>query len=263
MVNERVPFLMDDAILPPDMSFGFLSRVSGWRVARWVFLGMCVALVTWFCVIFGRYYRAILAGEVNPLLDQQLQASVSHQLANAHVTEEDLIRLQPPSAPAFGNPAAKVVVVEFLDFGCPYSRDSFSVVREVMEKYKDRVYFIARDFPIDELHPRATSAALAGRCAQEQKLYWPYHDKLFGNQEHQEDEDLRRYAQEVGLSLPSFDACIKDKRYMERIQADSADGLRAGVEGTPTFFLNGVRIPGSFDARTFEFLLKQFLERPQ
>lgn len=226
-----------------------------------MFVGFFVALVGWFGFTFVRYYRAIRSGETNPLLDQQLQTSISSQLANAHVTEEDLVRLQPPSAPAFGNPAAKLVVVEFLDFGCPYSYDAFLAVREVMQRYKDRVYFMARDFPIDELRPHASVVALAGRCAQEQGLYWPYHDKLFSNQDHQEDGDLRQYAQEAGLSVPSFDACIREKRYADRVQNEIADGLRAGVEGTPTFFFNGVRVQGALDARTFEFVLQQFLTR--
>ncbi len=244
------------------MSFGFLHHLSLGRVLRWVLMGLCLAFVGWFGLTFSRYFRAIRAGEVNPLQDQQLQASISSELANANVTEEDLVRLQPPSAPAIGNPAAKVVVVEFLDFACPYSRDSFAVVREVMEKYKDRVYFMARDFPVEELHPRASTVALAARCAHEQGLYWPYYDKLFSSQDQQEDGDLRRYAQEVGLKLPSFDACVTEKRYAERIKSESADGLRAGVEGTPTFFFNGIKIQGSFDARTFELILKQFLVRP-
>lgn len=243
------------------MPFRLFARVSGWKIVQWMIVGFFVALVGWFLFTFVRYYKAIRSGETNPLLDQRLQASISSQLANAHVTEEDLTRLQPPSAPALGNPAAKVVVVEFLDFGCPYSYDAFLAVREVMQKYKDRVYFIARDFPVDELHPRATAAALAGRCAQEQGLYWPYHDKLFSNQDHQEDGDLRRYAQEAGLSVPSFDACVREKRYADRIQAESADGLRAGVEGTPTFFFNGIRVQGALNAKTFEFILKQFLAR--
>lgn len=236
-------------------------RFSGWRFVEWLFAGLLIALVGWFGYTLVSYYRAIRAGQSSPLLDQHLEASLSSAIANQHVTEEDLIRLQPISAPALGNPAAKLVVVEFLDFGCPYCRESFSGVRELIQRYQDRVYFIARDFPVDELHPRATAAALAARCAQEQGFYWSYHDKLFLDQQHQEDEDLRRYAQEVGMNVVSFDQCYKEKRYETRIRTEIADGLRAGVEGTPTFFFNGIRIQGALDAKTLEFLIKKFLER--
>jgi protein-disulfide isomerase len=160
-----------------------------------------------------------------------------------------------------GNPAARLVVVEFLDFGCPYCRDSFSAVREVMQRYQDRVYFIARDFPVDELHPRATAAALAARCAQEQGFYWPYHDKLFSQQEHHEAVDLQRYAQEIGLNMSLFETCVFEKRYVDRIQMESADGLRAGVEGTPTFFFNGIKVQGALNARTLDFIVQTFLKQ--
>lgn len=239
------------------MPFRFVSR---WRVVEWVFFGLLLALFAWFGFTLIRYYRAIKSGAANPLLEQRLQASISSQIANQKVTEEDLVRLQPPSAPAFGNPEAKLVIVEFSDFGCPYSLQSFPAVREVMQKYKDRVYFMARDFPVDELHPRATATALAARCAHEQGIYWPYHDKLFSQQERHEDADLELYAQEVGMNLPSFQACVREKRYADRVQMETADGLRAGVEGTPTFFFNGVRVQGALDVRTLEFIIEAFLK---
>lgn len=228
---------------------------------EWIFVGCIVFVLGWFGFTMIRYYRAIRAGVSNPLLDQKLEASITSQLANQKVTQEDLVRLQPPSAPAFGNPAAKVVMVEFLDFGCPYCLDSFPAVREVMQRYQDRVYFIMRDFPVDELHPRASAAALAARCAHEQNLYWAYHDKLFTQQDRHEDADLRRYAQEIGANMPTFEACLQDRRYADRIQTEIADGLRAGVEGTPTFFFNGVKVQGALNARTLEFILETFLKQ--
>jgi protein-disulfide isomerase len=234
-------------------------HVSGWGFVKWGMITLFALIIGWFGYYLIRYYRAIRSGDSNPLLDQRLEASLSSAMANQKVTEEDLLRLQPTSAPALGNPAAKLVIVEFLDFGCPYCRDSFPAVRELIQRYQDQIYFIARDFPVDSLHPRATAAALAARCAHEQGLYWPYHDKLFATQDQQQDEDLRRYAQEVGLNVPSFDQCYKEKRYQDRIQGEIADGLRAGVEGTPTFFFNGIRIQGALDGKTLEFLIKKFL----
>ncbi len=237
----------------------FFQRMSGWRWLEWIFFAFLMAILGWFVFTFFRYYFAIRSGASNPLLSQRLDATISSQIANQHVTEEDLLRLQPTTAPTLGNPASKLVVVEFLDFGCPYCKDSYSAVREVMEKYKNKVYFMARDFPVEELHPRAIAAALAARCAQEQGLYWPYHDKLFAHQDRHEDADLRTYAQEVGANVPSFDQCVREKRYESFVQQELADGLRAGVEGTPTFFFNGVRVQGGLDAPTLEFIISKFL----
>lgn len=244
------------------MSIGFLSRLRGWRLAEWIFVFFVVSILGWFCYSIIHYYLAIRSGVSNPLLDQRLQSSIASQIANHKVTPEDLVRLQPPSAPAFGNPEAKLVVVEFIDFSCPYSLDSFSAVREIMQRYQDRIYFIARDFPVDEIHPRATSAALAARCAHEQGRYWPYHDKLFTNQTRHEDADLLRYAEELDLNTESFEVCLTDRRYADRLQTELADGLRAGVEGTPTFFFNGIKVQGALNVQTLEFIIKTFLKQP-
>ncbi len=238
----------------PGLTFG--------RVLAGIFGLLVLAGIGAFGLQIFHYYRAIRSGDTNPLLEQRLESSFSRLRANTTVTAEDLKRLHPPTAPSFGNPEAKLVIVEFLDFDCPYCKESFPVVREMMEREKDRVYFIVRDFPVEELHPRALSAALAARCAQDQGGFWPYHDKLFTDQDHHEDADLIRFAREIGLQQPAFTACLNDRRHATQIQAEIADGLRAGVQGTPTFFFNGIKLQGALNRQTFEFLVKKFLERP-
>lgn len=208
------------------------------------------------------YYRAIKSGQVNPLLDRQMESSWTRLQANTHVTSADLARLVPEGAPTLGSPNGGVTMVEFIDFDCPFSRESFGPVREIMQKYQDKVRLVIRDFPLEELHPNAMRNAQAARCANAQGKYWAYHDKLFGNPDQHEETDLKRFAREVGMDGNAFDTCLASMRDTVSIQQDLADGLQAGVEGTPTFFFNGLRVQGGLDAATLEFLIQKSLENP-
>ena len=205
-------------------------------------------------------YRAIKSGESNPILDRRLESSMSGIRANAAVTAQDMAVLASADAPTLGTKGAKLSIVEFVDYGCPYSKESFPAVRTIMEKYKDRVAFSLRDFPIEELHPRALAAAIAARCAQDQGKFWPYHDQLFANQDHQEDADLVAYAQTVGLDTAAFQSCVSNRTTQPKVEEDMRDALRLGIGGTPTFFFNGVKIQGSLDEQSLDYLVNLFLK---
>lgn len=209
-----------------------------------------------------RYYQAIRSGKTNPFLEERLGSSLSHEVANSQVTATDLARLTASPEGTIGKPGSKLTIVEFLDFDCPYCRQSFAAVREMITKYQDQVYFVVRDFPLEDLHPRALPSALAARCAGAQGKFWPYHDKLYINQDNHSDDDLARYAREAGLDEATFTSCYQAKTYESTIQQNVQDGLQAGVQGTPTFFFNGTRIQGALDAPTLEYLIKWFLNPP-
>lgn len=217
--------------------------------------------VIWFGYSVSRYYHAIRSGEANPLLEERLQSSVSSAVANSHVAASDLARLDKADAPSVGAKDAPLVIVEFLDFGCPFCRASFEPVRELTTRYSTSVRLVIRDFPIKDLHPDAVKAAHAARCANEQGKFWAYHDKLFLNQGAFSDDDLHRYALEVGADGQRFDTCMQENRYMKDIENDMAVGLQAGVSGTPTFFFNGNRIQGGLDQKTLEFIIREFLKQ--
>lgn len=208
---------------------------------------------------FG-YYDAIRRGESNPFIDSYIGLSLTNALANTKVTSEDLTRLAATTSPTFGSASSTVTVVEFLDFSCPFSEASYGPLRETLEKYKDRIRVVYRDFPIAEIHPRAFAAALAARCAHEQGKYLAYHDRLFANQEQQEEADLLRYARAVGLNEAQFQSCYQSQKYASVIQTDIQDGLRAGVQGTPTFFFNGIKVPGTLNTQLLDLLIQRFLK---
>src|SRR4029079_17144765 len=97
-----------------------------------------------------------------------------------------------------------VTIVEFADFGCPYSRASSFIMRSLARKYGDQIRYVYRDFPIEELHPGATLAAEAGDCAQEQNKFWEFHDKLYLNQTDLRQERLVQLAQEKNMNVEPF-----------------------------------------------------------
>lgn len=206
------------------------------------------------------YYSAIKRGDSNPLIDTYIGLSLTNAMANTRVTPQDLERLAAPTAPTFGASSSTVTIVEFLDFSCPFSEASYGPLREVMQTYQDHIRVVYRDFPVAEIHPRAFAAALAARCAHEQGKYLAYHDRLFANQERHEDGDLLRYARAVGLNEAQFQSCYQSQKYAPVIQQDVQDGLRAGVQGTPTFFFNGIKVPGTLNTQLLDLLIKRFLK---
>ena len=158
---------------------------------------------------------------------------------------DELLYKHTEDDPTWGNNDAKIKIIEFSDFECPFCQESFPVVRELLFKYLDDVYLVYRDFPDLINHPNSGKAAEAANCAHEQGKFWPMHDKLFINQENLSLDDLRIYAMEVGLETEAFAQCLNSGKYATEIQQDYQDGVELGVIGTPTFFINGYKISGS------------------
>lgn len=233
----------------------------------WKFLGILFAVLLGIGVVFFVrqtyfYFEAIRRGDANPFLEERLQSSVSRMAANPNVTPEDLAALADPKAPSIGPADAPLVIVEFLDYGCPFCRQAFEPIREVTLERAGSVRLVIRDFPIEDIHPGATRASMAARCAQEQGKFWAYHDKLFLlDQRSFVDEDLTQVAREVGLDVRTFAVCLDSERTRPLVEADLLAGLKAGVEGTPTFFFNGVKIQGAPSSEALNYIVDRFLEQ--
>ncbi len=228
-------------------------------------LSILLLLIVAFGYQVSVYYRSIKAGEPNPITRERIRFSLDQAMADqaAQIRVGSAPVIEDPTAPAIGSEQPSVTIVEFLDYGCPYCRSSFEPVRELVSQKKDTVRLIARDFPVDELHPGATKAAISARCAFEQGRFWQYHDKLFLNQKDFYDEDLLRYAREVGLDIPLYQACIKSPKAATHVANDLQAALRAGVQGTPTFFFNGVKIEGGLNREDLNLLIDEFARRAQ
>ncbi len=165
-----------------------------------------------------------------------------------------------PGAPRFGPEDAKVTIVEFGDWQCPFSRQAFSIFRTLMTRYAKQVQFVWRDFPISDIHPQAQVAAEAARCAHEQGKFWEYHDMLFLNQGDLTSPALLRYAAQVGLEEKKFVECTTSRRYQKSVEDDFIAGVANNVRGTPTFFLNGYQVTGVIPADLFVKAIERLLK---
>jgi protein-disulfide isomerase len=146
--------------------------------------------------------------------------------------------------PFFGPENASVVIVEFSDFQCPVCGKEYSVLKQLKEEFGDRVKFVYRDFPLTNIHSFALISAIAAQCANEQGKFWEYHDKLFENQDALDAASLKKYALELGLNSEQFNKCLDEVKFLSEVQKDFSDGLKLGVKGTPTFFVNGQKLDG-------------------
>ena len=146
-----------------------------------------------------------------------------------------------------GSAKAPVTLVEYGDYECPYCGEAYSVVKELQKRLGDQMRFVFRNFPLAQAHPHAEHAAEAAEAAAAQGKFWEMHDMLYENQDALEDEDLVRYARALHLDVPRFVKEMEAGTYTERVREDFRSGVRSGVNGTPTFFINGARHDGPFD----------------
>ncbi|MFI2104420.1 Na+/H+ antiporter NhaA [Isoptericola sp. NPDC019693] len=151
---------------------------------------------------------------------------------------------------AKGDVDAAHTVVEYLDFECPFCARATGMGAELREHFGDRVRYVVRHLPLEDVHPHAYLAAVAAEAAERQGRFWEMHDQLFTHQSHLEPEELREHAATVGLDLERFDADMADEALHARVREDQASATASGARGTPTFFLDGVRHRGPHDART-------------
>ncbi len=152
-------------------------------------------------------------------------------------------------APFLGEADAKLTLVEFTDYQCSFCKRHFTaVLPQIKKDYVDtgKVKYVMRQFPLVSIHPRATKASEAALCAGDQGKYWEVHYRIFGDQRKLSDEDLLGHAEAEGLEGTQFQDCLSSGKYTQRVKTDAEEGAKAGVRGTPSFFL-GLTDPSSPD----------------
>ena len=178
----------------------------------------------------GRY---LLRGEINDLTTDPLA--------------ENIAKFDLKNAPVFGDPKAPITIVEFADFECPVCRNLHEVIRGLLPKYP-QVKLIFKDFPLDNIHPWARTAALAGRCAYQQnpKAFWQLYDLIYDNQDlisaSNAYDKMVEYAEKAGLNADSFKACLSSPQAATAVDASMANGKLLDIRSTPTLFVNGRRL---------------------
>ena len=140
-----------------------------------------------------------------------------------------------------------MTLVEYGDYECPYCGAAHGSVKQILGVLDDDVRFVFRNFPLSQIHPHAFQAANAAEAAGAQGEFWGMHHLLFENQRHLDTQSLLAYARAVGLDLQRFGADLTQQAHAPRIREDFLSGVRSGVNGTPTFFVNGVRHNGGYD----------------
>lgn len=163
------------------------------------------------------------------------------------------------TGPGRGPADAKIVIVEFADFECPYCARASATVERVLAAYPGKIRLVFRHFPLS-FHPKAPKAAEAAACAEEQGKFWELHDALFESQELDVDA-MKAQAARLGVDAKKFDACVDSGRMAAVVKRDQAAGQQAGVSGTPAFFINGLMLSGAQPEEAFRKLIDEELDR--
>lgn len=156
-----------------------------------------------------------------------------------------------------GSPDAPLTLLEYGDYECPFCGQVQPVVREILRRLRDNLCFAFRHFPLTNVHPHSEHAAEAAEAAGAQGNFWDMHEMLFDNQDALEDVDLAEYAAELGLDEGRLLRELQAHSYAGRVREDFKSGVRAGVNGTPTFFIDGKRYDGARGLEEMLAALKQ------
>ncbi len=159
-----------------------------------------------------------------------------------------------------GLPAAAVTLVEYGDYECPNCGRAYPIVKQIQKILGDELRFVFRHFPFSKLHPHAEHAAEAAEAAGAQGYFWQMHDLSFQNQQTLDDAYLVRFAEILELDVIRFRRELVQGVYREKVREDFMSGVRSGVNGTPTFFINGIRHDGSWDMPSLLFALERASE---
>ncbi len=188
-------------------------------------------------------------------LFDELKAKAHYQM----LLEEPRVQVE-AKGPGRGPEGAKITIVEFSDFECPFCSKAEESVNQVMEKYAGKIRLVFRHYPLT-FHPHAPKAAEAAACANDQGKFWEMHKQLFANQKALSIDELKQHATAVGLDKAKFDECLDTGKNKTLVEADTKAGSDVGVTGTPAFFINGKLISGAQPASEFEKIIEAELKK--
>ena len=158
---------------------------------------------------------------------------------------------------------AAVTLVEYGDYECPYCGAAYPIVKELQARMGDGLRFVFRNFPITTSHPHAEQAAEAAEAGAAQGRFWEMHDLLYENQTQLRDQDLHAYAEQLGIDVERFDKDLAEHVHAPRVREDFMSGVRSGVNGTPSFYVNGTRHDDSYDLETLLAALERAAGAPR
>ena len=190
-------------------------------------------------VIYGPALREQGIGAVAKQAAPPSAAAPTGAPVQVKVGDQDHIR---------GNFSAKVTIVEFSDLQCPYCSQFHPELKQALQEYGTKVRWVYKQFPLDALHPQARPAAEASECVWEQKGndgFWAFADGVFADQTNIGPALFTKLAQQQGLNMNSFDQCVQTRKYKDKVEQEYQEGVAAGVNGTPSSFVNGTPLFGA------------------
>lgn len=230
------------------------KRLRPWYQKPW---GIFVLVILGLVLIALASAVFYVLGEIKRIRTTESQDSLKSQ----RQVYEDLIN--GPGGYSYGSLNPKITIVEFTDFACPFCKESAPEIRTLMEKYKNDIKLVVRDYPI---HDTSIDLAIAARCAGDQGKYWEAYDSLFANQDNLKSTttikaDLLSWADFLKLDANAFDKCLTARNYVDLIKRDYDDGNKLQIKGTPTWFVNYYPITGYYSSDKFEELFSGLLQQ--
>jgi protein-disulfide isomerase len=211
-----------------------------------------------------------VADQIRTRLEQQRSvASRAALIDSLREATEITLALEPPridvaaDGPSLGPDDAPITIVEFSDFQCPFCKRAEPTLHELVARYPDQVRLVYRHFPLDSIHPLARPAAEAAACADEQGKFWEFQKLIWDATPDLGPEKLAGMAETAGLDADAFGTCIGEGRFRELVEADLEAGQKAGVNGTPAFFVNGIPLSGARSLEDFVRVIESELARAE
>lgn len=235
-----------------------------WGLAIIIFLILATASVVYLLVMIADNVRHIkngdykIAGSSTWLTKTQFEEGKEKILKS--ITDDD---------PWLGAEEPIIYIVAYESFGCPYSKDNQTDIKQVMAKFGPLVRYVTKDFPTEGLHPNVLNAHLAANCANEQGKYWDYRDLLYANQATQENpdffskENLSTLSKQADINNAQFKKCLDDEKFIQEIRQDAASGYNVKVVGTPSYVVNGSLIEGEIKFPVWEEIIGYILKNQQ
>lgn len=193
--------------------------------------------------------------------ERLIAALREREAATAQVSDANWQALLEGQPPSFGPPDAKVVIVEFTDFECPFCAQAAETVNRLKKEYASKVRFVLRQFPLP-FHRSAKPAARAALAAHDQGKFWQYHDLLFANQHSLDTDAFAQHAAKVGLAKQAFESAVAGASTAQRVEHDIELGTRVHVQGTPTMFVNKRRVENPIDYDSVQKQVDEALAAP-
>ena len=242
------------------------------KVALWqIFVGVLVVVLA-ISVFTGGFggISSITGGIVSDDANEPIRVVLNPEQPQP-VPSAPTVPVVPPSvvevdignSPVLGDEDAPVTIIEFSDFECPFcAKWNLETKGQIEEQYINtgKVKLVYMHYPLS-FHPQAEPAALASECAYEQGKFWEFHDLIFENQRVISDANYKKWAADLGLDQAQFDDCYDSKKYQADVQDDFNKGQRAGVRGTPGFFVNGRLVSGAQPFSVFQQAIEAELNR--